>query len=160
MENRKHCSHSQKCDNQNIKDLCPVSLLWICGKIFKRVFFKKTFNFFSNNKLISKNPYSFQYSDYCINQLLSINHEMFTSFDKGLDVATDFLYISNVFDKVWQEGLIFKLNQNCISVKRLYIFSDFSSNMKQIVALNGQNSSWAKILAGVLHVSILISLLV
>ena len=82
------------------------------------------------------------------------------SVDKGLDVTTDFLDISNVFDKVWQEGLIFKLNQNCISVKRLYIFSDFSSNMKQIVALNGQNSSWAKILAGVPHVSILISLLV
>lgn len=118
MENRKHCSHSQKSDNQNIKDLSPVSLLRICGKMFKIVFFKKTFNFFSNNKLISKNPYSFQYSDYCINQLLSINHEMFTSFDKGWisNVTIDFLDISNVFDKVWQEGLIFKLNENCIFV--------------------------------------------
>ena len=32
--------------------------------------------------------------------------------------------------------------------------------MKQIVALNGQNSLWAKILAEDLHVSILILLLV
>ena len=73
------------------------------------------FIYFSANKLISKNQSGFQPGDSCINQLLSITHEIFTSFDNGLEVRNVFLDISKAFDKVWHEGLIFKLKQKGIS---------------------------------------------
>ena len=88
------------------------------------------FNYFSVNKLISKNQSGFQPGDSCINQLLSITYEIFTSFDDELEVRKVFLDISKAFDKVWHEGLIFKLKQNGISGELLHILSYFLSNRK------------------------------
>ena len=48
-----------------------------------------------------------------INQ--SITHEINKSFDDELEVRSVFLDISKAFDKVWHEGVIFKLKQNGIS---------------------------------------------
>ena len=142
-------------DKQNIKNYRPVSLLPICGKIFERLIFSEMFIYFSANKLISKNQSAFQPGDSCINQLLSITHEISTSLDNGLEVGSVSLGITKTFDKVWHEGLIFKLKQNGISGELLYIFSDFFSNRKQRVVLNGQISSWTNFHAGVPQGSIL-----
>ena len=78
----------KKGDKQNIKNYRPVSLLPICGKIFERLIFNEMFIYFSANKLISKNQSGFQPGDSCINQLLSITHKIFTSFDNGLEVRS------------------------------------------------------------------------
>ena len=66
-----------------------------------------------------------------------------------------FLDISTVFDKVWHDGLIFKLRQNFISRDIINILQDFLCNRKQRVVLNGQFSSWADVNAGVPQGSIL-----
>ena len=90
-------------------------MLPICGKIFERLIFNEMFRFFLDNKLISTNQSGFKPGDSCINQLLSITHEIYKSFDDGLEVRSVFLDISKAFDKVWHEGVIFKLKQNGIS---------------------------------------------
>ena len=41
-----------------------------------------------------------------INQLLSMTHDIFTSFDSGLEVRGVFLDISKAFHKVWHDGLV------------------------------------------------------
>ena len=56
-----------------------------------------------------------------------------------------FLIYRKVFDKVWHEGLVFKLKQNGISGNLLNIFEDFLRNRKQRVVLNGQISNWKNI---------------
>ena len=66
-----------------------------------------------------------------------------------------FLDISKTFDKVWHEGLIFKLELNGISGKLLRLIKDFLSDRKQRVVLNGQCSSWMDVQAGVPQGSIL-----
>ena len=49
--------------------------------------------------------------DSCVSQVLSITHEIYKSFDchPPTDMRGTFLDISKAFDKVWHEGLIFKL---------------------------------------------------
>ena len=148
----------KKSDKQNIKNYRPVSLLPICGKIFERLIFNEMFKFFTSNNLISPNQSGFKPGDSCINQL-SITHEIYKSFDDGLEVRGVFLDISKAFDKVWHEGLIFKLKQNGVSGDLLHILSDFLSNSKQKVVFNGQSSSWTNVHAIVLQGSILGSLL-
>ena len=97
------------------------------------------FIYFSTNKLISKNRSGFQPSDSCINQLLSIIHEIFTSFDNGLEVRSIFLDIPKAFHKVWHEGFIFKFKQTPFLVNFFTSYLIFLSNRKQTVVLNGKN---------------------
>ena len=113
------------------------------------------FDFLTDNDLLSPNQSGFRSGDSCINQLLSINHEILNAFDKGLEVRGIFLDISKAFDKVWHDGLIFKLRQNCISGDIINILRDFLRNRKQRVVLNGQCSSWADVNIGVPQGSIL-----
>ena len=113
------------------------------------------FEFFIENDLISQHQSGFKPGDSCINQLLSITHEIHQSFDDGFDVRSVFLDICKGFDKVWHDGLIFKLKQNGISGNLLNLLSNFLRNRKQRVVLNGQTSSWADINAGVPQGSIL-----
>ena len=75
------------------------------------------FEFFIANNLISKNQSRFRPGNSCINQLLSIAHESYQSFDDYLEVRAVFLDISETFDQVWHKGLIFKLKQNGISIR-------------------------------------------
>ena len=63
----------------------------------------------------------------------------------GLEVRGIFLDISKVFDKVWHNGLIFKLLENGVCSEMINILEDFLSDGKQRVVLNGQCSSWADI---------------
>ena len=65
------------------------------------------------NLSLNKSPVSSD-SCTCIRQLLSITHEIFTTFDNRLQVRSLSLHISIAFDKVRYEGLILKLKQNGI----------------------------------------------
>ena len=87
----------------------------------------------SDNNLRAPNQSGFKPGDSCVNQLLSITHEIYTSFEDGFKVRSVFLDISNkAFDKVWHEGIIFKLQENGISDDLLNILSDFLRNRKII----------------------------
>ena len=83
----------KKGNKQYIKDYCPVSLLPICGKFFERMLFNNMFSFFLENNLITQKQFSFKPVDSCINQLLSITHKIYKSFDDGCEVRSVFRYI-------------------------------------------------------------------
>ena len=73
----------KKGDKQTVLNYHPVSLLPICGKIFERLLYNEMLNFFLENDLISPKQSGFRTGDSCINQLLSINHEILSSFEIG-----------------------------------------------------------------------------
>ena len=64
------------------------------------------FSLFLDNNLLAPNQSGFKPGDPCINQLLSIAHEIYKSFDDGFEVRSVFLDISKAFDKVWHDGII------------------------------------------------------
>ena len=113
------------------------------------------YEFFTENNLISLNQSRLKPGDSCINQLLSITHEIYKSFDDGLEVRGIFLDISKAFDKVWHQGLLHKLKQIGISEKLFDTITNFLNFRKQRVVLNEQYSSWTSIEAGVPQGSIL-----
>ena len=115
----------------------------------------KCSNFFIENELISSNQYGFKPGDSCVNQLVSITREIYKFFDEGHEVRGVFLDISKAFDKVWHDGIIFKLTQNGISGSLLKLLRDFLSERRQRVVLNYQASTWANVTAGVPQGSIL-----
>ena len=86
---------------------------------------------------------------------MSITHDIYKSFDCGYELRGVFLDILKAFDKVWDDGIIFKLEQNGISRKLRKLLRDFLVNRKQRVVFNGQVSPWANVKAGVSPGSIL-----
>ena len=105
----------KKSDKQILENYRPVSLLPICGKVFERLIYNSLFEYFIQNDLISPYQSGFKLGDSCTNQLISITHEIYQSFDDGFEVRGVFLDISKAFDKVWHDGLIYKLKQNGVA---------------------------------------------
>ena len=102
----------KKEDKQILKNYWPVSLLSIYEKFFERVIYNNVFEYFIGNDLTSQNQSGFKPGNSCINQLISITHEIHLSFDKRFELRGVLLYVSKSFEKVWHEGLIYKLKQN------------------------------------------------
>ena len=64
-----------------LKNYTPINLLLILGKMFEILINKDLFNHFYWNNLFTKNQSGFMPGDSCIFQLLSIVHEINSSFD-------------------------------------------------------------------------------
>ena len=107
------------------KNCRPISLLSISGKVLERLLYNSMFEFFIQNKLITPNQSRFKTGDSYINQIIFITHKIYKLFDDGCEVQGVFLDISKAFDKVWQQGLHYKLRQNCISGELSNTLTDF-----------------------------------
>ena len=111
----------------------------------------------TDNQLITPNQSMFRPGDSTINQLLYITYSIHTAFEEypSRETRAVFPDISKAFDKVWHEGLIFKLKSNGISGPLLVLIDSYLSNRKQRVVLNGKSSNWSSIYEGVPHGSVL-----
>ena len=80
---------------------------------------------------------------------------MYESFENYDEVCAFFLDISKAFDKAWHAGLIYKLKSFGLDGNLVILLQDYLSNRYQRVVLNGQESNWEKINAGVPQGSVL-----
>ena len=103
----------KKDDKKLSKPIVQFHFYLSVGKYLNAYFMTLWINFLKNN-LLSPSQSGFRPGDSCMDQLHTINHEILSAFDMGLKVCGIFLDISQAFDKVWQDGLIFKLRQNGI----------------------------------------------
>ena len=147
----------KKDSKQLLKNYRPISLLPVFGKIFEKLLFNNLYPYLIQNKLISERQSGFKKNDSTINQLLYICHEIMLSFDANpsKEVRAVFLDISKAFDKVWHEGLVFKLKCNGIQGDVLNLLTDFLNERCQRTLLNGKISDWAHVEAGVPQGSVL-----
>ena len=128
----------------------------IFGKLFEKFIFNRIHNFLLQEKLINPNQSGFFPSYFYVNQLIAVTYEIFESFDcnPSLEVRSVFLDISKAFDKVWYEGMLYKLKYMAISGELYNLLENYLYNRFQRVLLNGE-ASWRPVLAGVPQGSIL-----
>ena len=109
--------------------------------MFERSIYFSLYNYFIQSKIFAECQSGFIPGDSCVAQLLSVTHETYKIFDYNPSVYIRgvFLDISKAFDKVWHDGLIFKLQ----------------TYGQQRVLLNEHTSSWKNILAGIPQESVL-----
>ena len=118
-------------DKHNAKSYRPTSLFPILIKIFESLIYHDMYWFYIENNLISLNQSGFKQEDSCINQLLSITHDIYQSLDQGYEVCEAFLDISKAFDEVQHKSLLHELERNGISGALLKILTDFIKSRKQ-----------------------------
>ena len=126
-----------------IKNYRPISLHPIFNKILERLIFNSMFNFFRQNNLFTKCQSGFIPGDSCVAQLLSITRKIYQSFDCSptRDVKEVFLDISKAFDKVWHDGLRFKLQSYGVEKNLLRLLKNYLTGLQKRVVLDGQTSS-------------------
>ena len=78
-------------------------------------------------------------------------HDIYASFDSNplCDVRGVFLEILKAFDRMWHEGLIYKIKSIGITGLPLELIQRFLSHRFQMVVLNGHSSAWLPVTAGV-----------
>ena len=147
-----------KKNEKNLKgNYRPISLLPIFGKILEKLVYDSLYSHLVSCEVLDPNQSGFRPGDSTVNQLLSITHTIFQAFDCNppLDVRSVYLDISKAFDRVWHDGLIYKLKRCGVSGQLLLLIQSFLSGRKQRTVLNGQSSNWGDISAGVPQGSIL-----
>ena len=147
-----------KKNEKNLKrNYRPISLLPIFGKILEKLVYDSLYSHLESHELLNPNQSGFRPGDSTVNQLLSITHTIFKAFDCNppLDVRSVYLDISKAFDRVWHDGLIYKLKRCGVSGQLLFLIQSFLKDRKQRTVLNGQSSDWGDISAGVPQGSIL-----
>ena len=129
----------KKSNKNDIKNYRPISVLPLCGKIFEKILYNSIYAYFQENGIFDINQSGFRAGDSCINQLISITHEISQSLDLNppLETRAVFLDISKAFDKVWHDGVIFKLKLNGVSGNALKLIENFLDNRLQRVVLKG-----------------------
>ena len=117
----------KKGDKQLIKNYRPISLLPICGKLFEKIIFNQLYPYLNGNNLITRNQSGFRPGDSTTNELLFLVNEIHEAFEdaKSLELRAVFLDISKAFDKVWHEGILFKLKQNKMVGKVLKLHENY-----------------------------------
>ena len=107
--------------------------------------------------ILTKNQSRFRPGDSTTNQLLYLTNEIHDAFEnpKSLEVRAVFLDISKSFDKVWHDGLLFKMKQNGVSGSLLKYFRNYLNNRKQRIFLNAACSNYILVESGVPQGSVL-----
>ena len=123
---------------------------------FVKLISNELFKFFEDRNLLSNHQSGFRPSNSCIYQLLKITHNIFLSFDYNppLEICSVFPDISKTYERVWRNGLLFKLKQNGFSGNLFQLIKSFLSGRFQRVILNGQTSDWETIQAGIIQGSV------
>ena len=100
------------------------------------------FTFFIENNLISPNKFDFEPGDSCTSQLTSIPHEIYQTFDDGFQFRGAPVDISKAFDKVWHNGLIYKLKQNRVAGNLIDTWTNFFNERKEGAIFCDHHSTW------------------
>ena len=148
-----HKKGSRQCK----KNYRPISLLPLFGKMFEKLIYDYIYEHLCDNVLLTQHQSGFRPGDSTVNQLLAISHKIYCAFDDvpSKETRAVFLDLSKAFDRVWHKGLLYKLECSGISGSLLALIRDFLANREQRVLLNGKNSEWATISAGVPQGSVL-----
>jgi hypothetical protein len=77
-----------------------------------------------------------------VNQLVNLYNTFSKALDDKKDVHSIFCDITEAFDRVWHDGLLYKLKAAGICGNLHNWFNDYLYGRKQRVVLNGQSSSY------------------
>ena len=115
----------KKGDASELNNYRPVSLLPCTSKILERTVFKNVYNYLRDNHILSPHQSGFQSGDSTVNQLAYLYHVFSKALDAKKDVRIVFCDVSKAFDRVWHEGLLYKLAKIGIGGKLLEFCKNF-----------------------------------
>ena len=132
-----------------------MSLTSICCKQLEHTIYSHVFSHLDNHNILCDKQHGFRRNRSCETQLLSTVHNLAKNLNDGLQTDVMFLDFSKAFDKVDHNLLLHKLEHYGIRGQLLLWLTDFLSERKQQVVVEGRHSSSAEVTSGVPQGSVL-----
>lgn len=136
------------------KSYRPISLLPIPSKIMEILFLSRFNPVVESNNLIPEHQFGFRKKHGTIEQVHRLVERIHAAFEKKEYCPAVFLDISQAFDRVWHEGLLYKLKTK-VPVNFFLFIKAYLENRHFFVKQGDEISSLCRINAGVPQGSIL-----
>ena len=147
--------YKNKGERSHVKNYRPVSLLSCVGKVMERAIFEAMFKHLQDNKLLTKFQAAYLPGSSTETQVLEMYHRIVEAMDRGKDIRFLFLDVSRAFDRVWHSGVLAKLKRYGFNGRLLKWLENYLTDRQQRVVVEGAQSTYVDITAGVPQGSIL-----
>ncbi|CAF1024093.1 unnamed protein product [Brachionus calyciflorus] len=98
-------------DHSDIQNFRPISLLNTLSKILERAIQKRLYDWICSNKILTNFQCGFRRFRQIRDQILRLLQEGLAAFNRNQKLGAIFIDIEKAFDKVWHNGLLYKLNK-------------------------------------------------
>ena len=142
-------------DRQLACNYRPISVTAILCRLLEKIVRNPIMDHCKDNKVFSNSQYGFREGRSCVLQLLKVFDDWTQSIDGGYPVDALYLDLKKAFDSVPHQRLLLKLKSNGISGNVLKWITNFLTNHKQRVTMNGVSSEWTNVTSGVPQGSVL-----
>lgn len=139
---------------EHVSSYRPISLLPILGKVLESLFLNRLTFVIDTKDLIPNHQFGFRKKHGTIEQVHRLVDTINHTFENGQYCTAAFLDISQAFDKVWHDGLLFKLRK-MLPINYYLFLNSYISNRYYYVKENDEISSIRQIKAGVPQGSVL-----
>ena len=133
----------------------PISILPALSKIFERIIYNQTHDYFQSNNLYFNSQYGFRKQHSTELALLEVIDRITQQLDNKITPINIFLDLSKAFDTLDHNILLQKLKHYGIHDTALELFESYLSNCQQYVEYNCTESTLEYITTGVPQGSIL-----
>lgn len=114
-----------KKDSSFVKNYRPISLLSCAGKLLERVISSRLLTYLIEQNLISKYQCGFLPNKSTAEHIYRLSQDIYTSFKKQEYTLAIFLDIDGAFDRVWLNGLKYKLTDYGLPRNYIRVLSSF-----------------------------------
>lgn len=132
----------------------PISLLPIMSKLFEKLLLKRLKPIIERKNLIPDHQFGFRNNHSTIDQVHRITNTIEKTLEEKKVCSSIFLDVAQAFDKVWHEGLLYKL-KTILPKQYTDILESYISDRYFRVKQNGAYSALKEIRAGVPQGSVL-----
>ena len=140
-------------DPTDVASYRPIRLLPLLSKILEKLLLKRIYDTNLQN-WVPSHQFGFRKAHSTVQQCHRITDMIIKTFEKHKYCSAVFLDVSQAFDKVWHQGLLFKIKQT-LPTGYLDILKSYLSDRYFTFTLNNKTSSSLPMLSGVPQGSIL-----